>query len=253
MNQYPLWKYLLLGVMLIIGVVYTLPNLYGEDNAVQISLKDSAVISGDVETQVKTILTQQNLKFSSVSKTDNQILVRFPDTDTQLHANDVIAATLGANYVVAPNLAPRTPQWLQAIGADPIKLGLDLRGGVHFLLAVDVDESQKAREIGDVHNITADLREGKIHYNTIRRLPQGGIEIAFKDAATLEQAFKFLPARLNDYVVTEDIANGKFLLVAQMSKPAEIKLRDYAIEQTMTILNNRINELGVSEAVVQQQ
>lgn len=253
MNQYPWWKYLLLAFFMVVGVIYTLPNLYGEDYAVQISQKEGEALNANLEKQVTDLLTQQQIKFLSVTKSDNQILVRFPDTDTQLKANDVISATFGATYVIAPNLAPRTPRWLQAIGAEPVKLGLDLRGGVHFLLAVDVDEAVKARETGDVHNISTDLRDAKLHYNTIRRLPEGKIEITFRDEQSREKAFQYLPSHLPDYLVTQDGQPGQFVIKCELTQQAQIKLRDYAIEQTITILNNRINELGVSEAVVQQQ
>jgi preprotein translocase subunit SecD len=154
---------------------------------------------------------------------------------------------------VAPNLAPRTPKWLQAIGADPLKLGLDLRGGVHFLLAIDVDESTKARETGEIHTISNDLRKENLRYSSIKRDAQNGIEIVFRDQPTLDKALAYLTTHMPDYVVTKDETNGVYKINAKMTEAAQIKLRDFAVEQTMTILNNRINELGVSEAVVQQQ
>lgn len=253
MNHYPWWKNCLLLIFVVIGVIYTLPNLYGEDYAVQVSLSEGKPVSDDVTNKVVDILKQQNLHYLSVRKTEGQVLARFPDTDDQLKASDFIKAALGEDYIVAPNLAPRTPKWLQAIGANPLKLGLDLRGGVHFLLAVDVDETTKARENGEIHTISNDLRHENIRYTGIRRDAQAGIDILFRDQETLNKAYAYLPSHLPDYVVTMDATNGIFKINAKMNEAAQIKLRDYAVEQTMTILVNRINELGVSEAVVQQQ
>jgi preprotein translocase subunit SecD len=253
MNHYPWWKNLLLLVFVVIGVIYTLPNLYGEDYAVQVSLTESKAIGDDVANKVRDIIKQQGLHYLSVVKVDGQVLARFPDTDDQLKASDFIKAALGDDYIVAPNLAPRTPKWLQAIGANPLKLGLDLRGGVHFLLAVDVDETTKARENGEIHTISNDLRQEKIRYTGITRDAKNGIDISFRDQESLNKAYAYLPAHLADYVVTPDESNGIFKINAKMNEAAQIKLRDYAVEQTMTILVNRINELGVSEAVVQQQ
>lgn len=253
MNHYPWWKNLLLVVGLIIGAIYTLPNLYGEDYAVQVSLSESKPVGKDVVAKVRDVIEQQHLQYLSVQDVDGQVLARFPDTDSQLKASDFIKASLGEDYIVAPNLAPRTPKWLQDIGANPLKLGLDLRGGVHFLLAVDVDESTKARENGEIHTISNELRQENIRYSAIKRDAQNGIQIEFRDQDTLKKAYAYLPSHLADYVVTMDENNGVFKINAKMNEVAQNKLRDYAVEQTITILLNRINELGVSEAVVQQQ
>ncbi len=253
MNHYPWWKNIILLVCVVIGVIYTLPNLYGEDYAVQVSLSESKAVEDSLVIKVQDIITAQHLTYLSVKKTDGQILARFPDPDTQLKASDYIKASLGEDYIVAPNLAPRTPKWLQAIGAAPLKLGLDLRGGVHFLLAVDVDESTKMRENGEIHTISNDLRKENIRYSSIKRDQKSGIEITFRDAETQKKAYGYLPKHLPDYVVTMSEEGGAFQINAKMNEAALIKLRDYAVEQTMTILVNRINELGVSEAVVQQQ
>lgn len=253
MNHYPWWKNVLLFLGVIIGVIYTLPNLYGEDYAVQISLSESKAVDDSLVDKVQELIAQQHLRSLSVQKIDGQILARFSDTDDQLKASDVIKASLGDSYIVAPNLAPRTPKWLQAIGANPLKLGLDLRGGVHFLLEVDVNESTKARENGEIHTISNELRKENIRYSAIKRDPGKGIEIKFRDPETLKKAYSYLPSHLSDYVVTMSDENSLYTINAKMNESAQTKLRDYAVEQTMTILLNRINELGVSEAVVQQQ
>ena len=181
------------------------------------------------------------------------MLVRFQETDTQLKATDVIKAKLGDEFIVAPNLAPKTPQWLQAIGANPLKLGLDLRGGVHFLLGVDTEQVVKMREQGDVHSMGNELRTANIRYRTLRQLPSGGIVIRFKDEANMNKAIKILPKRFQEYLITESTDNGKFEMHATLTDASAKKLETYAVEQSMTILRNRINELGVSEAVVQRQ
>lgn len=253
MNHYPWWKNALLLLGVIIGVLYTLPNLYGEDYAVQISLSESKAVDDSLVDKVQELIKQSDLRYLSVQKIGGQILARFPDTDNQLKASDAIRATFGGDYIVAPNLAPRTPRWLQAIGANPLKLGLDLRGGVHFLLEVDVNESTKARENGEIHTISNELRTENIRYSAIKRDPRNGIEIEFRDAETLKKAYNYLPTHLPDYVVSMSDNNGVYTINAKMNESAQTKLRDYAVEQTMTILLNRINELGVSEAVVQQQ
>ncbi len=253
MNHYPWWKNCLLVFFVVVAAIYTLPNLYGEDYAVQVSLSESKPVNADLVNKVRDIIKEQHLRYLSVKYSDGQILARFPDTDDQLKASDYIKAALGEDYIVAPNLAPRTPRWLQEIGANPLKLGLDLRGGVHFLLAIDLDESTKARENGEIHTISSDLRKENIRYSAIKRDPSKGIEIVFRDQETLNKAFAYLPSHLPDYVVTMDESNGIFKINAKMNEAAQTKLRDYAVEQTINILLNRINELGVSEAVVQQQ
>ena len=145
-NQYPLWKYLLMLSLFVLGVIYALPNLFHDDPAVQISAKSTAQITSATMNQISTVLHTNNLSYLSVAREGDDVLVRFPDTDNQLRGSDVLHTSLGDNYVVALNLAPRTPNWLRAIGANPMKLGLDLRGGVHFLLDVDTDAVVKARE-----------------------------------------------------------------------------------------------------------
>lgn len=252
-NVYPTWKYLMLLFFLIVGVIYALPNLYGEDIAVQISLKDSTTISQEVVPKVQNVLREQKIPFLSVVKDEGQVLARFPDTDSQLRANDVITATLGKDYIVAPNLAPRTPEWLQALGAAPLKLGLDLRGGVHFLLAVDVNEVVKALQTGEQHSISNILREENIRYSGIRVKKGHGILVSFRNQNSLDKAQAALARRMPEYLLTQQTDNGKYVLQAMMTDAAMTKASNDAIEQTMRIINNRINELGVSEAAVQRQ
>ncbi|MCB1827847.1 MAG: protein translocase subunit SecD [Coxiellaceae bacterium] len=253
MNQYPLWKYLLLVVMILFGVLYSLPNLYGEDYAVQITQKDSQTISQQVIHDVEQLLNDHTVAYLSVVEKDGNVLVRFADTDKQLKASDLIKAKLGENYSVAPNLAPRTPKWLRAIGASPLKLGLDLRGGVHFLMGVDTEQVVKLREQGDQHTMGTVLRDKNIRYTTLRRLQTGGIVIRFKTQSDQEAAYAVLSKEFPEYQMTDTGKSGNFEIQAVLTEVAAKRLQDYAVEQSMNILRNRINELGVSEAVVQRQ
>lgn len=248
MNQYPLWRYILLAVLIIIGVIYALPNLYGEDPAIQITTKDSSALSAQVIPKVASSLKAQNIAYESIKKTDNNILIRFPDTETQLKAQDIVSATLGSNYSVALNLAPRTPKWLQAIGARPMKLGLDLRGGIHFLLNVDVGAMVKLQEIGDMHTMGTDLREARIRYTGIKR-QKTGIVINFRDQNARDQALPLLQKRFPEYIFKGQNSS----VIASFSKPALVQIQQHAIGQITSILRNRINELGVAEPVIQQQ
>lgn len=253
MNQYPLWKYILLVVLIVLGVVYTLPNLYGEDYAVQISERDSNTISDQVVTDVEALLTQHKFPYKSVNKDEGTVLVRFDNTDVQLKATDVIKAKMGADYIVAPNLASNTPTWLQKLGADPVKLGLDLRGGVHFLLGVDTDQVIQNRAQGDSHGMGTELRDANIRYKSLGKSANGGVVARFRDEATLNQAYKLLPTRFRDYLFTMTAEGDQFELRATLTEAAITKLQNDAIEQSMRVLRKRIDELHIQEAIVQRQ
>lgn len=252
-NRYPLWKNLLLVGVLIIGLIYSLPNLFPNDPSVQISASSgTTAVNSQTLDQVKQILQAQNLSFIKTEQTADKLLIRFADTDTQLKARDFIKAALGDNYIVALNLASRTPHWLEALGANPMKYGLDLSGGVHFLLEVDTNALIKAREDGDVRTIGAELREADIRYVGIERIQPHGLVINFRDADSLDKANSELKSHLQDYAITKITDNGQNKLQIVMTEAAVLKVSSYAVDQTMNILRNRVNELGVSEAIVQQ-
>jgi preprotein translocase subunit SecD len=256
-NRYPLWKYLLMIGLFLLGLLYALPNLYGDDPAVQVSLKESVTLTSNVTQKVTDILQTNHLNYLAIENAKhNELLVRFADNDTQLKASDTLKAALGNDYVIALNLAPRTPHWLEALGAAPMKLGLDLRGGVHFLIAVDTDNVVKTRQEGDMRNIGDQLRAQIIRYANISLLQtttSNSIAIQFRDAESLNKAKAFLPRQFPDYLFNTVTQGGVFQLTATLDPAALVKMTDYAIDQTITILNNRINELGVAEAVVQRQ
>lgn len=248
MNQYPLWRYILLAVLIIIGMIYALPNLYGEDPAIQITTKNSSPLNAQVIPRVASGLKSQNILYKSIKKTGNNILVRFLDTEMQLRAQDIISAILGDNYSVALNLAPRTPKWLQPIGAYPMKLGLDLRGGIHFLLNVDVSATVKLRETSDIHTMSIDLRGAQIRYSGIKR-QKTGIVINFRYQSARDQALKLLEKNFPEYIFKVQ----NLSVIGSFSKQAIVRTQQNAVSQIMATLRNRVNELGVAEPVIQQQ
>ncbi|AMQ28264.1 TPA: protein translocase subunit SecD [Legionella pneumophila] len=249
-NKYPLWKNLMLIVIAVIGFVYAIPNLYTENPVVQIS----AGTDEDTETiknQVESILKNANMDYKSLVVERDGVEVVFSSTDSQLLARDVIKNSLGSDYTVALNLAPSTPAWLEAIHADPMKQGLDLRGGVHFLLEVDVESVISRRYEGIMKNIGQELREAGIRYSGIRYLSDKGIELRFRDFDSMENALVELRQKISDVVFVKTKTQNSILGAIS---PAELNsIRQNTIEQTMSILRNRVNELGVGEAVVQQQ
>lgn len=252
-NRYPLWKNIFLIGLLLVAIIYALPNLYGEDPAIQISNTGTATISANNIAQVKTILANAKVNSIGIEQVQDSLLVRFSDTDTQLKARDVLKTQLGDNYVVALNLATRTPKWLQTLGANPMKKGLDLRGGVHFLLEVDLNQMIKLREDGDSRTIASDLRDAGVRYVALERIQPHGLAVTFRDADSLDKGYNELSQKLSDYQLTKVTTNNTYKLQALMSEQAVFKVADYAIDQTMNILRNRVNELGVSEAIVQRQ
>lgn len=261
MNQYPLWRYLLIIVLITLGLVYAAPNLYGTDPAIQVQPKSGAPVSEQTLDTIKSALSSQSLSYLSIKQGDAGLLIRFKDNEDQLKAQNVIQAVLNDQYTVALNLAPRTPRWLRALGAEPMKLGLDLRGGIHFLYQVDVGSMLKERLDGDLHTMAEQLREADIRYARIALLPPdkdqtaGGIDIAFRTQALRDQAFHLLSRQsaLVDYQWTVSQSDDLYVIQAIFTQQAAIALEQQAMAQNLMILRNRVNELGVSEPVIQQQ
>ena len=251
-NKYPLWKNLLLIAIIAIGLVYVIPNLYTEYPIVQVSSQSpTPIVPQELEAKVRASLEGAKLNFQAITVTDDRLEVRFMSTDTQLLARDVIKNALGAQYTVALNLAPSTPAWLSAIHAEPMKQGLDLRGGVHFLLEVDIDSVINRRYEGMLKNIGQDLREASIRYAGIRYVVAKGINVRFRTTQAADDALGELRDKLPGLLYNKS-KDGLDLMVSLL--PAELNtIRQNTIEQTMSILRNRVNELGVGEAVVQQQ
>jgi preprotein translocase subunit SecD len=249
LNQTPLWKYLLVVIVIAVCALYASPNLYGEDHAIQISAGRNAVVNQSLVETVKTELSAANITTKAISLENEQILVRVNDADSQLLAREALEKALGENYYVAMNLAPDTPSWLSGIGGEPMKLGLDLRGGVHFLMEVDMKSVMtKALEDAD-DDFRSALRGEDIRYRTVKKT-ETGLEIYFRDQETLEKAEFFLKNRNRDFIFADQ---GELVLFASMSEQKLMETRDYAVKQNITILRNRVNQLGVAEPLVQKQ
>lgn len=250
-NRYPLWKNLLLIALFIIGLIFASPNLFGDDPAIQISGKHGVVVDNTTLESIKNILNKDNIAYKNVEITKTGLLVRFKETDSQLKASDIIKNILGDNYSVAFNLAPATPAWLNAIGAIPMKLGLDLRGGVHFLLNVDIDSVLAHRQEGNVSAIMSALKDKNIRYTEVSLQPKdNSVLMSFREPIQQQAAMNSLPYQFSDLMFT---AQDALHIRAVFKAPALQALRQAALDQTMMTLRNRVNELGVSDAVVQQQ
>ena len=249
LNQNSFFKVLVVLFMVLMCGLYALPNLYGEDNAVQISGSRNATVTAALESRITAALAEQNIPLKSVEFENEQLLIRLPDSDSQLKARDFLDRELGTDYVVAMNLAPDTPEWLEGLGGTPMKLGLDLRGGVHFLMEVDMNEAiGKSLEDAESDFRTA-LREEKLRYRSVN-VRDGYIDIQFRDEETLDKAEFFLENRNRDLTYQE---MDDLVLRARFSEQKLAEIRDYAVKQNITIIRNRVNQLGVAEPVVQKQ
>jgi preprotein translocase subunit SecD len=252
-NRFPLWKYILIAVVLLVSVLYTLPNFYGEVPAVQVSPTRTAIkADATLMQQVEDELKAQKISYQGAFIEGNSVKVRFTSNDIQLKAKDALQARFGEGYSVALNLLPASPAWLSAIGAKPMFLGLDLRGGVYFLMQVDMPAALTKAADRYNNDLRVQLREQKIRYNGINRVGQK-VEIQFSDAATLEQAKKYISNNFSDLLLTEQDSGGEYKLIASLRPEAQTRTQDLAIQQNITTLRNRVNELGVSEPVIQQQ
>lgn len=254
LNKYPLWKYLLIVVVLAVGFIYSAPNLYPDDPAVQISGASSAlhVSQADLD-RVTKALTDAGIAVKGGSLgVKGSALVRLTNQEDQLPAKDVVRKALGDDYVVALNLAQTTPQWLRSLGASPMKLGLDLSGGVHFLLEVDMDKAMTARMKVYEGEVKTLLRKERVRY---RSLPQqdGGIMLGFADDATREQARALIRKNFNDFDLTTTERNELAVLRLALTQAKVAEIREYSIKQNLTTVRNRVNELGVAEPLVQRQ
>jgi len=259
MNTYPLWKYILIVFILVIGVVYALPNYYGEDPSIQISPQKQAALSSDVEQTVQTVLLESNIKYKKIERDSKMIVVRFSDPDTQLVAQPIINKAIrdaygDEQYIVAMNLAPATPQWLRDLNASPMKLGLDLRGGIHFLMEVDMKTAVSKRETQYVSDFKADLKKERLHYfGPINRSPAGGVLVKFRKEETRDKAYDILKERYQDLTFEKSDDGEVYTFKASFSAQQIKAVRDDAVRQNITILRNRVNQLGVAEPLIQRQ
>ncbi len=258
MNRYPVWKYVILGLSLVFGLLYTLPNFFGEAPAVQVSsAKATQKIDDSMVGRVGDILSKADIESTGLFFDGNSVKARFATTDLQLRAKDVIARALNADpedpsWIVALNLLSDTPRWLTALHALPMYLGLDLRGGVHFLLQVDMKEALAKRMDGLASDIRTQLRDRNIRHAGIDRAGDT-IVIRFRDAETRERARAMIADSAPEFALTESAEGGEPKLVARFREDAATRIQQSAVQQNITTLSNRINELGVSEPVIQQQ
>lgn len=252
MNKYPLWKYLLIAMVLLAGVLYALPNLYGDDPAVQVVAARTGKVDATTLDTLERALQAQGIELKRAELLGDTLLLRFTGTEPQLRAYELVRETLGNNYAVALNLAPATPGWLRAFDALPMYLGLDLRGGVHFLMQVDMDAAAAQaleRYVSDWRTL---LREKKVRYLTVVS-NAGRVEARFRDAAERDQAMEAVRKEYRDLLVDSAERDGVFLITAALSEQELRDIKKFALQQNITTLRNRVNELGVAEPVIQQQ
>lgn len=251
--RYPAWKYLLILVVLVISTLYALPSLYPDEPAVQISgAKAGTQIDQTVVQKAEQILKAANISSHDNSFTNNAALLRLDTSEAQLKAKEVLRRDLGEDYVVALNLAPTTPEWLQKIGAKPMKLGLDLRGGVHFLLEVDMDKAISQRMETSATDLRRQFRDNKIKFNNLA-LNNNTITVQFANTTDRDAAADFLRRNGNEFTQQAIASTDGALLKLNYTDVRRQEIQSYAVNQNLTTLRNRINELGVAEALVQTQ
>ncbi|CAM2919757.1 protein translocase subunit SecD [Pseudoalteromonas distincta] len=253
LNKFPVWKYLLVLAVVAIGLLYASPNLYGRDPAIQVSGAKGADVDLSVVDKVNAILEKNNVTAKSTILEDGQILVRLKNVEEQLKAHDLLRDSLSDDYISAINMAPAQPAWLKAVGGDPMKLGLDLSGGVHFTMEIDmataVDNQLEQME----QDFRSDLREEKLRYRSVRRVAGSDrMRVEMRTEADKDAAESFLETRYPLNVYIDDSSNDKAFF-ATMSEQKLKEIRDYAIKQNETIIRNRINQIGVAEPNVQRQ
>src|SRR5262245_32663702 len=258
MNRYPVWVYVTIAVALVIGALYTLPNFFGEAPAVQVSpARATAKVNTEVLGRVEDALKKAGIQPTGVFLDQVGLKVRLDDTDTQLKAKDVVDRTLNpdadnATYTVALNLLPNSPRWLSAINALPMYLGLDLRGGVHFLLQVDMKAAIAKRAERLAGDMRTQLRHRNVRHAGITR-ESNNIVVRFRDAETRDRARAVIADQIPDLTLTDSGSGTDLLLVAALKPEAQKRTQEFALKQNIQTLHNRINELGVAEPVIQQQ
>ncbi|MDF2181312.1 protein translocase subunit SecD [Neptuniibacter sp. CAU 1671] len=253
LNKYPLWKNLLIVAVLLIGALYAAPNIYPEDYAIQITgSREVHAVDASLMEQVTNALSEQGISVKATEIENGSGLIRFADSDTQLTAKDTVHKVVGDNYVVALNLAPTTPEWLTSLGAGPMKLGLDLRGGVHFLLEVDLPKAVGQKLENYASEIKGKLREEKLRYRTLD-IENSVMVVKFSDAAVRDQALEVLKKEYPNFLINSEEQGGDYFVTVALSEQAIRDIETYAIKQNLTTLRNRVNELGVAEPLVQRQ
>ena len=249
-NHFPFWKNFLIITVLIVGIVYALPNIFGDDPSVQISASNETKISSAQLDNIKSLLKKAAITVKAVETQKNKVLVRFNNTDEQMRAADLLRNSIGNKLTVALNLAPATPDWLRSLGAEPMYLGLDLRGGVHFLLEVDMDAALKQAEQRYNDDIRSALRTAKIRYKSVS-FDSGAVKVVLRNDKDKQAAIALADTEFRKLNVK--VADEQPILYLSISEKEIKEIKKFALAQNITTLRNRVNELGVSEPVIQQQ
>ncbi|WP_273427472.1 protein translocase subunit SecD [Marinobacter sp.] len=254
LNKYPLWKNLVILVALVIGFIYALPNLFPDDHAIQITgARSSTEVNSTVLDRAVKALESEGIEVKSSTLQDRDALIRLTNGDDQLQARPIVQAALSNDYLVALNMAASTPDWLKSLGAGPMKLGLDLRGGVHFLLEVDMVTAVNQRLEALSSQIKGELREERIRYRGGDVEGDRQIVLSFRDADGRSEAFDLIRAQYNQFLMDERTVDGERQIVLSLSEAEVRSIQEYALEQNLTTIRNRVNELGVAEPLVQRQ
>jgi preprotein translocase subunit SecD len=253
MNRYPMWKNILVATMILMGLIYTIPNFFGESPAVQITpAKNTTKLDPALLSKVEEIFKQEKIEYDGVYQDARGIKARFANTDTQIKAKDVLQANLGKDYTVALNLLSRSPTWLRSLGAKPMYLGLDLRGGVHFLLQVDMKAALSKAAERFVGDFRIALRKERVSYVGVTREGET-VQIRFNNEAELIKAKAVISKEYPNLTLNESTVGEEKILKASLNLVEQKTIQDFAIKQNIQTLHNRINELGVAEPIIQQQ
>ncbi len=250
-NQYPLWKYLLILAVLLLGLLYAAPNLYGKDPAVLVSPIRAQELDNNIRIEIEDTIKRAGVTDLGMERVNGKMMIRFKDSEDQLKASVALEDALSGRFVVAQNLAAATPDWLRAFGAKPMYLGLDLQGGIHFLMEVDMDAALAKEEERYIGDIKTQLRENKIRHIGVTR-SQDYIRVRFRDAATRDKAMSELASN-KDLVLTAEDNGSDFFVLARLTEEHMKEVKKFALQQNMTTLRNRVNELGVAEPIIQKQ
>ncbi len=252
MNQYPIWKNTIIAFVVLIGCTYTIPNFYGESPAIQISsLNPGAEVNKDLLEETISVLAQENVEVSRIYSENESIKISFKDTDSQIRSKATLQDQLGSDYVVALNLLPKSPRWFESLGALPMYLGLDLRGGVHFLLQVDMDDARSRAIERYRRDIRQSLRDEKIRYLSISK-NQKSLVIQFRDQSALDKSAEILQKEIPNLVRKSDSQVDGISLEFELTDELIAQIEEGAVQQNLTTLRKRVNELGVAEPIVQK-
>ncbi len=252
MNQYPLWKNLLVVLVLLFGALYALPNVFDQDPSIEITGTRLEAVDAGTVAKVESALREAGVDFKGVEQRDDRLLLRLRNSEDQLKAKDVLALTLGDNLNQALTLAPDLPGWLRTLDAEPMYLGLDLRGGIHVLIDVDMDAALEQALERYTDDIRGELRKNKVRYVTVGR-EAGRISIKFRDAAELERAEEVVNDQFSSLILDTSEEGGDFYLTAALPPAEQREVKKFALDQNITTLRNRVNALGVAEPLIQQQ